>query len=75
MAVRTLLHRSALHRAQGPFAEAHLVDEDISIDFSDVTIPNDRVAIIATQPLTDNEHWTRIPPNELLVFVDAEPAH
>lgn len=58
---------------QAPFAEAHLVDEDISIDFSDVTTPTDRVAVIATQPLTDNETWTRIPAGELLVFVDGEP--
>jgi len=58
---------------QAPFAEAHLVDEDISIDFSDVTTPKDRVAIIATQPLTDNETWTRIAADELLVFVDGEP--
>lgn len=60
---------------KAPFAEAHLVDEDISIDFSDVTTPKDRVAIIATQPLTDNENWTRIAVNELLVFVDGEPLH
>jgi len=58
---------------QAPFAEAHLVDEDISIDFSDVTTPTDRVAVIATQPLTDNETWTRIPAGELVVFVDGEP--
>ncbi len=58
---------------KAPFAKAHLVDEDISIDFSDVTTPNDRVAIIATQPLTDNESWTRIDQGELLVFVDGEP--
>jgi len=58
---------------KAPFAEAHLVDEDISIDFNEVTTPKDRVAVIATLPLTDNETWTRIPPGELLVFVDGEP--
>ncbi len=57
---------------QAPFAEAHLVDEDISIDFSKVTTPTDRVAVIATQPLTDNETWIRIPADKLLVFVDGE---
>lgn len=58
---------------KAPFAKAHLVDEDISIDFNDVTRPGDRVAVIATLPLTDNETWTRIPPGELLVFTDGEP--
>ncbi|MBL1278285.1 MAG: class II glutamine amidotransferase [Ectothiorhodospiraceae bacterium] len=58
---------------KAPFAEAHLVDEDISINFSDVTTPSDRVAIIATKPLTDNETWTRIAPDTLMVFVDGEP--
>jgi len=58
---------------KAPFAKAHLVDEDISIDFNDVTHPDDRSVIIATLPLTDNETWTRIPPGKLLVFVDGEP--
>ncbi len=58
---------------KAPFAKAHLVDEDISIDFNDVTRPNDRVAVIATLPLTDNETWTRISPGKLLVFMDGEP--
>ncbi len=58
---------------KAPFAEAHLVDEDISIDFNEVTTPNDRVAVIATQPLTDNETWARMAEGELLVFVGGEP--
>jgi glutamine amidotransferase len=28
------------------------------------------VAIIATLPLTDNEFWTKISPEELLIFKD-----
>ena len=35
-----------------------------------VTTPNDRVAIIATLPLTDNEEWTQLMPGELCVFRD-----
>ncbi len=55
-----------------PFAEAHLKDEDITIDFSQVTSPEDRVAIIATQPLTDNEAWVAMPPGTLWLFHQGE---
>lgn len=58
---------------QAPFDMAHLVDEDISIDFSQVTTPDDRVAIIATTPLTDNENWLPIEEDTLIVFVDGKP--
>ncbi|MDY7576602.1 class II glutamine amidotransferase [Actimicrobium sp. CCI2.3] len=58
---------------QYPFAQAQLSDNDISVDFSQVTTPNDRVAIIVTVPLTTNEHWTRFGAGELKVFVDGEP--
>ncbi|WP_036665472.1 class II glutamine amidotransferase [Paludibacterium yongneupense] len=53
---------------QAPFQSAHLIDEDITVDFSTLTTPQDRIAVIATQPLTDNEHWTRLLPGELLMF-------
>jgi predicted glutamine amidotransferase len=56
-----------------PFAEAKLSDEDLSVDFSEVTTPNDRVAIIVTQPLTTNETWTQFKTGELKVFVDGLP--
>jgi len=58
---------------QAPFSVAHLVDEDITMDFSELTTPNDRVAVIATQPLTDNECWTTLAPGELLMFEDGAP--
>ncbi len=58
---------------QAPFAAAHLIDEDITVDFQAVTTPRDRVAIIATTPLTDNETWTPIQSGELLVFQDGAP--
>ena len=59
-AVRALFGPAVLHHpASAPFARAHLVDEDLAVDFSEVTTPNDRVAVIATMPLTDNEQWTR----------------
>jgi len=55
---------------QHPFPTAHLSDEDLSVDFSQVTTPHDRVAIIVTAPLTTNERWTRFEAGELKVFVD-----
>lgn len=55
---------------QAPFTTAHLVDDDVAVDFSEVTTPDDRVAVIATQPLTDNEQWTALAPGELAVFRD-----
>ncbi len=58
---------------QAPFAEAHLLDEDMSIDFNQVTTPNDRVAVIATLPLTDNETWTAFAEGELMLFRDGLP--
>lgn len=58
---------------QAPFAQAHLADEDLSIDFDKVTTPSDRVAVIATTPLTDNEQWTPIPAGNLYAFHGGVP--
>ncbi|MBD2295272.1 class II glutamine amidotransferase [Anabaena sphaerica FACHB-251] len=58
---------------QAPFAAAHLIDEEMTVDFSELTTPSDRVAVIATTPLTDNEFWTPIQPGEILVFQDGLP--
>lgn len=58
---------------RAPFANAHLKDEDVSVDFSQVTNPDDRVAVIATLPLTDNEVWQFMPAGSLWLFVDGEP--
>jgi predicted glutamine amidotransferase len=57
---------------QWPFSTAHLIDEDMTVDFANYTTPEDRVAVIATQPLTDNEVWTRLEPGELVMFQDGE---
>jgi len=53
---------------KAPFARATLADDEISVDFAEVTTPKDRVAVITTQPLTRDETWTRIPPGTLCVF-------
>ncbi len=58
---------------EAPFAAAHSIDQDLTVDFQALTTPSDRVAIIATTPLTDNEVWTQIQPGELLVFQDGLP--
>ena len=58
---------------QAPFAPAHLIDQDLTVDFQELTRPTDRVAVIATIPLTDNETWTPMQPGQLLVFQDGSP--
>ena len=58
---------------QAPFAVAHLSDQDVSVDFNKHTKPSDRVAVIATLPLTDNEIWQQMAPGSLLAFRDGAP--
>ncbi len=58
---------------KSPFSVAHLKDRDISVDFSELTRPTDRAAIVATQPLTDNEVWSPLAPGSLTLFADGEP--
>lgn len=53
---------------KAPFATATLADDDLSIDFSTVTTPRDRVAVIATAPLTRDEAWTIGRPGQMWVF-------
>ena len=53
---------------EAPFAEAHLKDQELSIDFSSVTTTSDRVTVIATNPLTENEKWTILDPGTLVLF-------
>lgn len=53
---------------QAPFQKATLADEDVSVDFAAVTTPNDRVAVVATMPLTRDETWTPGEPGTLWVF-------
>ena len=66
---------TALHYLvrQYPFAQARLADDDLSVDFAAVTTPQDRVAIIVTAPLTENESWSAFAPGEMKVFIDGMP--
>jgi glutamine amidotransferase len=57
---------------QAPFGPAQLIDEDLSVDFQACTGPDDRVAVIATHPLTRNEAWTELTPGQLVVFRGGE---
>ncbi|HBH37895.1 MAG TPA: class II glutamine amidotransferase, partial [Curvibacter sp.] len=55
---------------QHPFGSATLRDEDLSVNFAEHAAPGDRVAVVVTTPLTQDETWTSIVPGELKVFVD-----
>lgn len=57
---------------QAPFGEAHLLDEDVTVDFRELTTPSDRVAVITSLPLTDNESWVEMRPGTLWMFRDGE---
>jgi glutamine amidotransferase len=56
-----------------PFGHARLGDEDLSVDFAALTAPSDRVAVVATEPLTADETWHAFAPGELRVFVGGAP--
>jgi predicted glutamine amidotransferase len=53
---------------QAPFGRATLRDADVQVDFSAHTTPADRVAVVATEPLTRDEEWTMGTPGNLWVF-------
>jgi glutamine amidotransferase len=54
---------------QHPFREARLQDDDLTVNFADLTSPTDRVAVVVTEPLTSDESWDAFAPGELRVFV------
>jgi glutamine amidotransferase len=53
-----------------PFRKARLQDEDMSVDFAELTTTADRVAVVVTEPLTADEAWRAFEPGELKVFVN-----
>ena len=53
---------------KAPFGKATLADEDVSIDFARYTTPRDRVAVVATTPLTKDERWVHGVPGTMWVF-------
>ena len=57
---------------RAPFNKATLSDEDVTINFSEVTTDKDVVSVVATQPLTTDEHWQQMQEGEFAVFRSGE---
>lgn len=57
---------------RAPFGAARLQDADMTVDFAQVTTPNDVVSVVATDPLTDNEIWDPLPEQQVCVLIDGE---
>lgn len=55
---------------KAPFGEAHLIDEDMAVNFKTVTGEKDVVAVIATQQLTQNETWHTMEKGDFKIFKD-----
>lgn len=53
---------------RAPFGKAHLIDEEMTVDFQEETSPNDVVTVIATHPLTKYEQWNKMQEGEFCVF-------
>jgi glutamine amidotransferase len=56
-----------------PFQTTKLSDCDYDLDFSQVCDERDRVAVIATKPLTMNENWIEFNRGELILFDEGLP--
>jgi Glutamine amidotransferases class-II len=56
-----------------PFRKCHLQDLDYEVDFSQIAGQDDRVAVIATKPLTTDEEWVELTPGELILFDEGIP--
>jgi glutamine amidotransferase len=46
---------------------------DYSIEFAKINTPSDRIAVIATKPLTNEQGWKEFKRGELLMFVRGVP--
>lgn len=66
---------TALHYVvrEYPFRDARLIDRDLAINFSQHNHLDDRMAVIATTPLTSGEDWRAFQPGELKLFVNGAP--
>lgn len=56
-----------------PFHRVRLKDADVSVDLAELNSPEDRLAIVVTEPLTTDEAWVAMNPGELMAFVDGVP--
>lgn len=59
-------------RRQHPFAKVALVDHDLHLDLASANGRDDRMTLVATEPLTRNEAWVAMQPGELQVLVQGE---
>ena len=64
-----------LHRVERshPFSTAQLVDDELTLDLASANGVDDRMVLIATEPLTRNEEWVAFEPGEMQVFVAGRP--
>lgn len=60
--------RLSLITRRAPFGRATLLDEDLQVDFSAETTPDDVVSVVATRPLTRDEAWREMIPGETLAL-------
>lgn len=55
---------------KSPFMEVTLKDDGYSLNLNEIKAPNEKVILIATEPLTMEEKWNKI--SGLLIFKDGE---
>ncbi|WNC73894.1 class II glutamine amidotransferase [Thalassotalea psychrophila] len=60
---------------RAPFGPAKLIDTDVAIDFKKETTEHDVVTVIATQPLTADETWSKLHAGDWLAFEYGEIAY
>ncbi len=53
---------------RAPFGRASLIDTEMTVNFQQETTEKDVVTVIATQPLTDDEHWHKMPSTAWCLF-------
>ncbi len=56
-----------------PFTTAHLVDHDLTLDLGTANGVDDRMVLVATEPLTRNEPWQAFEAGEMQVYVAGRP--
>ena len=60
---------------QAPFAQATLIDADVTMDFAQTNHDDDVITVLATTPLTSDEHWQQLAVNECLIFQNGQIIH
>ena len=58
-----------------PFTTVTLVDNNVSLDLSKHNTQHDRMVVIATKPLTTNEHWRIYQHGESRMFREGDVLH